>query len=119
MRKFRIPYIPYRSLLLSTTVLNDICNLYIVKLIHDDCTLVHTSLTSGKHLVQALPSVYTLTGKVDNNNKPHSPKDVAHFQYWNQLESSNVIDNCQCTIGLLDPSGTCMEYNVCLWNIYI
>ena len=24
MRKFRIPYIPYRSLLLSTTVLNDI-----------------------------------------------------------------------------------------------
>ena len=23
MRKFRIPYIPYRSLLLSTTVLND------------------------------------------------------------------------------------------------
>ena len=25
MRKFRIPYIPYRSLLLSTTVLNDIC----------------------------------------------------------------------------------------------
>ena len=26
MRKFRIPYIPYRSLLLSTTVLNDNCN---------------------------------------------------------------------------------------------
>ena len=24
MQKFRIPYIPYRSLLLSTTVLNDI-----------------------------------------------------------------------------------------------
>ena len=24
MRKFRIPYIPYRSLLLSTTILNDI-----------------------------------------------------------------------------------------------
>ena len=27
MRKFRIPYIPYRSLLLSTTVLNDKCRI--------------------------------------------------------------------------------------------
>ena len=38
MRKFRIPYIPYRSLLLSTTVINDmqyiICIYMIYMTIH-------------------------------------------------------------------------------------
>ena len=46
MRKFRIPYIPYRSLLLSTTVLNDNIKM-ISRVCHADNSVVSAWIDVG------------------------------------------------------------------------
>ena len=49
MRKFCIPYIPYRSLLLSTTVLNDtkVCRAM-------ECSYVHHSILELKQISESV-----------------------------------------------------------------
>ena len=57
MRKFRIPYIPYRSLLLSTTVLNDSLHCKKILLLHDHSvkfTLPLTTLTDNSVFISEM-----------------------------------------------------------------
>ena len=60
MRKFRIPYIPYRSLLLSTTVLNDDQQKISTKILSDLPSAKYMSLIISAYTSYYVTIVYSM-----------------------------------------------------------